>query len=703
MDRGSQGDRFMQMGKFDAAAASYTEALRTSKDLTEIVRLLSSKCDALLSAKRFDEARMEAEQLIKLKPEWSQGHYRLGKAALAMEEFEVAEGAFGKAVELVPGNEKFEQGLKETQVQMAKAMGNAAFKEAAFEEAIQHYTIAIDLNPSHSDVFKLLSNRSACFCHLSQYDKALQDANDVINMEPKWSKGYCRRAAALAGQGSIDQAIAAYQAALPLDPDKATIQSRIDSLGQAKAKVKGNRTSDKGEAQREKSTPPHLKFDDESKNMHLQRESRGYSSQGKGVPENVTLTSPTSRNGGLPMSSSSSQKSPSDEQVKGNKAFEVGDFKAAIEHYSNAILFDPLNHILFSNRSAAYASLRMWDQAIKDSNECVRLQPSWAKGYCRQGVAYEGNGDLRLAEAAYEKGLELDPENALLQISLFRVCVGPARDTKAPPKATAQANERKDTQPLNTAAHKIEEVHTATSSKASADAKMKGNEAFRRKEFSLAVAFFSEALENESDPHVLALLLSNRSATYAQLNLFDLALKDADRCIELRLNWAKGRHRQAIALMGLSNYEEAARSYSKAMELEGKQGEHYEVLLNGYENAQRLAMLSNQMEDPLMKELSKGIQSMSDLHREDSRVAQEPYVGQAKRTNRGRAKKKLSWDTRPPQVFVIHYPPEEITSRKAHWRWIEAEASRMARSAGSVWNGTNDYHPNRTVNNFGVD
>eukprot|EP00960_Hanusia_phi_P032075 749666-Hanusia_phi.AAC.4 len=184
-------------------------------------------------------------------------------------------------------------------------------------------------------------------------------------MEPKWSKGYCRRAAALAGQGSIDQAIAAYQAALPLDPDKATIQSRIDSLGQAKAKVKGegsNRTSDKGEAQREKSTPPHLKFDDESKNMHLQRESRGYSSQGKGVPENVTLTSPTSRNGGLPMSSSSSQKSPSDEQVKGNKAFEVGDFKAAIEHYSNAILFDPLNHILF-RRSKTATSACVYSQA----------------------------------------------------------------------------------------------------------------------------------------------------------------------------------------------------------------------------------------------------------------------------------------------------------------------------------------------------
>ncbi|EKX49396.1 hypothetical protein GUITHDRAFT_67950, partial [Guillardia theta CCMP2712] len=87
-----------------------------------------------------------------------------------------------------------------------------------------------------------------------------------------------------------------------------------------------------------------------------------------------------------------------------------------------------------SNRSAAYASLRMWDQAIKDSNECVRLQPSWAKGYCRQGVACEHSGEMGLAEAAYEKGLELDPENALLQISLFRVCVGPSRDTKVHPK-----------------------------------------------------------------------------------------------------------------------------------------------------------------------------------------------------------------------------------------------------------------------------
>jgi hypothetical protein len=56
-----------------------------------------------------------------------------------------------------------------------------------------------------------------------------------------------------------------------------------------------------------------------------------------------------------------------------------------------------------SNRSAAYASLRMWDKAIADGNECVRLRPDWAKGYCRLGAAYE---------------VSLSPSNFLIPLSL---------------------------------------------------------------------------------------------------------------------------------------------------------------------------------------------------------------------------------------------------------------------------------------------
>ena len=43
-----------------------------------------------------------------------------------------------------------------------------------------------------------------------------------------------------------------------------------------------------------------------------------------------------------------------------------------------------------------------------------------------------------------------------------------------------------------------------------------------------------------------------------------------------------------------------------------------------------------------------------------------------------RPKKRLSWDPRPNQIFYIQHSSEELASRKAHWRQIESDASRMA-------------------------
>ena len=148
-------------------------------------------------------------------------------------------------------------------------------------------------------------------------------------------------------------------------------------------------------------------------------DARGHSKGGSGE---VTRSSAGAANGGVSSSTLGGVGGPREEWKRGNEAFSQSLYSKAIEHYSNAVKQDPLNHILYSNRSAAYASLRMWDKAIADGNECVRLRPDWAKGYCRLGAAFEGKNDLTSAEKAYTDGLEREPENALLQISLFRVC-----------------------------------------------------------------------------------------------------------------------------------------------------------------------------------------------------------------------------------------------------------------------------------------
>lgn len=103
---------------------------------------------------------------------------------------------------------------------------------------------------------------------------------------------------------------------------------------------------------------------------------------------------------------------------KGKKAFTEGRFQEAIEHYTGAIQLDPGNFILYSNRSAAEASLNLWESALQDANKVVELQPEWSKGYGRVGAAYVGLGDYEEAVNAYKKGLEFEPVNVQLQQGL---------------------------------------------------------------------------------------------------------------------------------------------------------------------------------------------------------------------------------------------------------------------------------------------
>ncbi|KAJ1702170.1 hypothetical protein LUZ63_001949 [Rhynchospora breviuscula] len=105
-------------------------------------------------------------------------------------------------------------------------------------------------------------------------------------------------------------------------------------------------------------------------------------------------------------------------KAKGNAAFSSGRFEEAIQHFSDAISLAPTNHVLYSNRSAAYASLHRYSEALTDAQKTVELKPDWAKGYSRLGAAHVGLGNVEAAVSAYEKGLEYDPANEGLKSGL---------------------------------------------------------------------------------------------------------------------------------------------------------------------------------------------------------------------------------------------------------------------------------------------
>lgn len=108
-------------------------------------------------------------------------------------------------------------------------------------------------------------------------------------------------------------------------------------------------------------------------------------------------------------------------KAKGNEAFSAKDFPAAIEAFGEAIKLDANNHILWSNRSAAHASLRNFPEALSDAKRCVAIKADWAKGYQRLGAAHHGLREYEEAIEAYEEGLKIEPTNASLNEALSAV------------------------------------------------------------------------------------------------------------------------------------------------------------------------------------------------------------------------------------------------------------------------------------------
>ena len=89
--------------------------------------------------------------------------------------------------------------------------------------------------------------------------------------------------------------------------------------------------------------------------------------------------------------------------------------------FTKAIEIDPSNHIFYSNRSAAYASKKDWQNALKDAEKTTEIKPDWPRGWGRKGAALHGAGDLLGASDAYEEGLKHDPNNAGIKSSLASV------------------------------------------------------------------------------------------------------------------------------------------------------------------------------------------------------------------------------------------------------------------------------------------
>ncbi|KAL8280012.1 hypothetical protein RQP46_007593 [Phenoliferia psychrophenolica] len=105
-------------------------------------------------------------------------------------------------------------------------------------------------------------------------------------------------------------------------------------------------------------------------------------------------------------------------KASGNQAMAKKDYQGAIRSYGEAIEHDAGNAVYWSNRAAAHSQLSAHDAAISDAKQALKIDPTFSKAYSRLGHAQYSSGHYRDAVEAYEKGLEMDPNNATMKASL---------------------------------------------------------------------------------------------------------------------------------------------------------------------------------------------------------------------------------------------------------------------------------------------
>lgn len=89
---------------------------------------------------------------------------------------------------------------------------------------------------------------------------------------------------------------------------------------------------------------------------------------------------------------------------QGNELFQAGKTQESIVIYSQAIVLDPDNHVLYSNRCAAYMKSDSISKALHDAEKCIKLAPAWSKGYIRLGVAQQSLKRFDAAIDTFKKG-----------------------------------------------------------------------------------------------------------------------------------------------------------------------------------------------------------------------------------------------------------------------------------------------------------
>ena len=369
--------------------------------------------------------------------------------------------------------------------------GNFLMMLGHIDKAIEAYSHAIKLNPSHANAH---NNRGVAYYINDDFDRAIIDCNTAIRLNPNFAAAYYNRGGAYHNRGKYDLAIVDFTKAIQLKPDYADAYNNRGISYQEKGK------HDLAIVDFTKATQ--LKPDYASVYSN-----RGASYQEKGKHDLAIVDCNTAIR--------LNPNYPNAYNNRGVAYNNKNEHDLAIADYTKAIELNPNNAEAYSNRGFAYSGKGEHDLAIVNCTKAIELNANYANAYNNRGIAYSNKGDFDLAIADYTKAIKLNPKHANAHSNR-----GLAYGLKSHfDLAIVDCNKAMELNPNCANAYSNRGIVYS----------IKGD-------FDLAIADYTKAIELNQDS---ATAYNNRGLAYGVKSDFDLAIADYTKAIELNPNLAE--------------------------------------------------------------------------------------------------------------------------------------------------------------------
>ncbi|XP_077053967.1 mitochondrial import receptor subunit TOM34 [Siphateles boraxobius] len=278
-----------------------------------------------------------------------------------------------------------------------KLAGNKCFIAGQYGEAVTVYSQSIQsiqklktFGPKEKeDLAILYSNRAASYLKDGNCNKCIEDCTESLQLVPFGCKALLRRAAAYEALERYRHAYVDYKTVLQIDCNISVAHDGVNRMTNVL-------TSIDGPSWREK-LPPIPNVPMSVKESYVQAQ------QGRMVDNTEKAPGPAAVKKAKAL------------KEAGNGCVRKGEYKTALEKYTESLGYDPTEVTTYTNRALCYLSLKMYKEAVSDCDEALLMDSANIKAFYRRAHAYKELQNKKSCIEDLKSLLKIDPNNIAAQ------------------------------------------------------------------------------------------------------------------------------------------------------------------------------------------------------------------------------------------------------------------------------------------------